>query len=121
MFFFIRHRNHHIEKPNHSFLVKTDIFFFSTNITKILQKYIKNKTNMAINMANIFVPPGPTIGQYQPDAIRADGKCVLGNLVLHDRKTGKEWEIYIDDGKIYAEPWDKDERRDHRIEKVLGE
>jgi hypothetical protein len=46
---------------------------------------------------------------------------VLGNLVLHDRKTGKEWEIYIEDGKIYAEPWDKDERRDHMIEKVLGE
>ena len=74
---------------------------------------------MASNIANIFVPPGAFNGQ--PDTIRAEGKCVLGNLVLHDRKTGKEWEIYIEDGKIYAEPWDKDERRDHRIEKVLGE
>jgi hypothetical protein len=53
--------------------------------------------------------------------IKGEGKCVLGNLVLADRKTGKEWEIYIEDGKIYTEPWDKDERRDHRIEKVLGE
>jgi hypothetical protein len=65
--------------------------------------------------------PLPLNVQYQPDTIRAEGKCVLGNLVLHDRKTGKEWEIFIEDGVIYAEPWDKDERRDHRIEKVLGE
>lgn len=77
---------------------------------------------MAKNMANTFIPPGQaTIGNIQPDAIVANGKCVLGNLVLHDRKTGKEWEIFIEDGVIYAEPWDKDERRDHRIGKVLGE
>jgi hypothetical protein len=61
------------------------------------------------------------INNKPENLIYADGKCLLGNLVLVDRKTGKEWEIYIDDGKIYAEPWDKDERRDHRIEKVLGE
>jgi hypothetical protein len=67
-------------------------------------------------MALPYIPLG------QSDmTIKAEGKCVLGNLVLADRKTGKEWEIYIEDGKIYTEPWDKDERRDHRIEKVLGE
>ena len=66
--------------------------------------------------------PLPLISPNTPEnLIYADGKCLLGNLVLFDRKTGKEWEIYIEDGKIYAEPWDKDERRDHRIEKVLGE
>lgn len=62
-----------------------------------------------------------TIRQHEPDTIRAEGKCVLGNLVLRDTKTNKEWEIFIEDGVIYAEPWDKDERRDHRIEKVLGQ
>ena len=71
---------------------------------------------MVTNVTNTFAPL-----LQLPDAIRAEGKCVLGNLVLHDRKTGKEWEIYIEDGKIYAEPCDKDERRDHRIEKLLGE
>lgn len=61
---------------------------------------------------------GPLIGS---NSIEANGKCVLGNLVLKDRKTNTEWEIYIEDGVIYAEPWEKDERREHRIKKVLGE
>lgn len=70
-------------------------------------------------MAMAMIPsPIPSIG---PNTIEANGKCVLGNLVLKDRKTNTEWEIYIEDGVIYAEPWEKDERRDHRIKKVLGE
>lgn len=48
-----------------------------------------------------------------------EGVTRLDRLVLIDQKDGKEWEITINDGKLLYEPYEKDEKRDFRINKVL--
>jgi hypothetical protein len=55
--------------------------------------------------------------------IQADieGVTRLERLVLVDQKTGEDWEIVLYDGKIHIEPFDKDEKRDFRINKVIDE
>lgn len=45
--------------------------------------------------------------------------CRVDGLVLVDRKTGKDWEISIQDGELVIEPLDVDEKRDFRIKKIL--
>ncbi len=55
--------------------------------------------------------------------IQADieGVTRLERLVLVDQKTGEDWEVVLYDGKIHIEPFDKDEKRDFRINKVIDE
>lgn len=48
-----------------------------------------------------------------------EGVTRLERLVLIDQKDGKEWEISINDGKLFYEPYEKDEKRDFRINKVF--
>lgn len=48
-----------------------------------------------------------------------EGVTRLDRLILIDQKDGKEWEITINDGKLYYEPYEKDEKRDFRINKIL--
>lgn len=55
------------------------------------------------------------------DTLRVDGKCVVQHLVLKDRSTGVEWEIYIDNGRVVAEPWDVAERREYRLGSLLND
>jgi len=50
-----------------------------------------------------------------------EGVTRLERLVLVDQKTGKDWEVVLYDGKIHIEPFDKDEKRDFRINKVIDE
>jgi hypothetical protein len=50
-----------------------------------------------------------------------EGVTRLERLVLVDQKTGEDWEIVLYDGKIHIEPFDKDEKRDFRINKVIDE
>lgn len=50
-----------------------------------------------------------------------EGATRLDRLVLVDQKTGKDWEITLYDGKVYIEPFDRDEKRDFRINKAIDE
>lgn len=55
------------------------------------------------------------------NSLMVTGDAHLGNIVLVDRVTGKKWVVFIENGKVTTEPYDKDERRDYRIGKVLGD
>jgi hypothetical protein len=50
-----------------------------------------------------------------------EGVTRLERLVLVDQKTGDDWEVVLYDGKIHIEPFEKDEKRDFRINKVIDE
>jgi len=50
-----------------------------------------------------------------------EGVTRLERLVLVDQKTGEDWEVVIYDGKVHIEPFEKDEKRDFRINKVIDE
>lgn len=50
-----------------------------------------------------------------------EGVTRLERLVLVDQKTGEDWEVVLYDGKIHIEPFDKDEKRDFRINKIIDE
>lgn len=50
-----------------------------------------------------------------------EGVTRLERLVLVDQKTGEDWEVVLYDGKIHIEPFEKDEKRDFRINKVIDE
>jgi hypothetical protein len=50
-----------------------------------------------------------------------EGVTRLERLVLVDQKTGDDWEVVIYDGKVHIEPFEKDEKRNFRINKVIDE
>jgi hypothetical protein len=50
-----------------------------------------------------------------------EGVTRVERLVILDQKDGKEWELVIHDGKLIVEPYEKDEKRDFRIGKVIDE
>jgi hypothetical protein len=50
-----------------------------------------------------------------------EGVTRLERLVLVDQKTGEDWEVVLYDGKIHIEPFEKDEKRNFRINKVIDE
>lgn len=50
-----------------------------------------------------------------------EGVTRLERLVLVDQKTGEDWEVVLYDGKIHIEPFEKYEKRDFRINKVIDE
>lgn len=50
-----------------------------------------------------------------------EGVTRLQRLVLVDQKTGEDLEVVLYDGKIHIEPFDKDEKRDFRINKIIDE
>ncbi len=50
-----------------------------------------------------------------------EGVTRLERLILVDQKTGEDWEVVIYDGKVHIEPFDKDEKRNFRINKVIDE
>jgi hypothetical protein len=48
-----------------------------------------------------------------------EGVSRMDRLVLVDQKDGKEWELSVHDGQLIVEPYEKDEKRDFRIKKVI--
>jgi hypothetical protein len=50
-----------------------------------------------------------------------EGVTRLERLVLVDQKTGEDWEVVLYDGKIHIEPFEKDEKRNFRINKIIDE
>ena len=46
--------------------------------------------------------------------------CVtLSKLVLLDEKTGNKWQIKISDGDLIAEPLELEDKREHKLNKIL--
>lgn len=58
-----------------------------------------------------------------PNDIQAniEGVTRLERLILVDQKTGEDWEVFLYDGKMHIEPFEKEEKRDFRIKKMLDE
>ena len=48
-----------------------------------------------------------------------DGCVVIKKLVLMDEKTGRKWEVKISDGELISEPLELEDKRDHKISKIL--
>lgn len=48
-----------------------------------------------------------------------NGVTRMDRLVLIDGKTDEEFELFIYDGKLIIEPYERDEKRDFRINKVI--
>jgi len=48
-----------------------------------------------------------------------DGCVVIKKLVLLDEKTGRKWEVKISDGQLISEPLELEDKRDHKISKIL--
>ncbi len=48
-----------------------------------------------------------------------DGCVVIKKLVLMDEKTGRKWEVKISDGELISEPLELEDKRDHKIYKIL--
>jgi hypothetical protein len=75
---------------------------------KIRNAYLKVKNNY--NIGNLSYDMSADI----------EGVTRVERLVILDQKDGKEWEILVHDGKFFIEPYEKDEKRDFRIKKVVG-
>ncbi len=48
-----------------------------------------------------------------------EGIARVDRLVLVDQKDGKEWELSVHSGQLVVEPYEKEEKRDFRIKKVI--
>lgn len=73
---------------------------------------------MKIRESNFQISKKESKKELQADI---EGVTRLQRLVLVDQKTGEDWEVVLYDGKIHIEPFDKDEKRDFRINKVIDE
>lgn len=52
-------------------------------------------------------------------SVEPDGYCVIKKLALLDDVTGNKWEIRISNGEIIVEPIELEDKRDHKINKIL--
>ena len=48
-----------------------------------------------------------------------DGYCVINKLALVDDITGNKWEVRVSNGEIIVEPFEIEDKREFRINKVL--
>lgn len=51
--------------------------------------------------------------------VDSDGNTVINKLVLLDEKTGNKWEVKISDGELIAEPLELEDKREHKLNKIL--
>jgi hypothetical protein len=66
------------------------------------------------NIFNVNSPSGDSVLKIEPD-----GYCVISKLALLDDVTGNKWEIRISNGELIVEPIELEDKRDHRINKIL--
>lgn len=77
---------------------------------------MRKSRNAYLKVNNNYNTPDNNMYDMSADI---EGVTRLDRLILVDQKDGKEWEITINDGKLYYEPYEKDEKRDFRINKIL--
>jgi hypothetical protein len=71
-----------------------------------------------VNKSNTFNVTS-SIG-YDALTVDSDGNTVINKLVLLDDKTGSKWQIKVSDGELIAEPLELEDKREHKIRKLLN-
>lgn len=71
-------------------------------------------TQLQPNIFNINSPSGESVIKVGPD-----GYCVINKLVLLDDITGNKWEIRISNGQLLVEPIELEDKREHKLKKIL--
>ncbi len=71
-----------------------------------------------VNKSNTFNVTS-SIG-YDALTVDSDGNTVINKLVLLDDKTGSKWEIKVSDGELIVEPLELQDKREHKIKKILN-
>lgn len=51
--------------------------------------------------------------------VESDGSVVVEKLVIRDSVTGKKWNLKISDGEFVIEPTTIEDKREHKINKIL--
>lgn len=66
------------------------------------------------NIFNVNSSSGDSVLRIDPD-----GYCVIKKLALLDDVTGNKWEIRISNGEIIIEPIELEDKREHKLSKIL--
>jgi methyl coenzyme M reductase subunit D len=66
------------------------------------------------NIFNVNSSSGDSVITVGPD-----GYCVINKLALLDDVTGNKWEIRISNGEIIVEPIELEDKREHKLNKIL--
>ena len=75
-------------------------------------------SNIVNTSSNPFVVNS---GNNSAITVDSDGNTTIEKLILKDEKTGRNWQLKINDGKLIVEPLDIIDKREWKIEKVLNE
>jgi hypothetical protein len=73
------------------------------------RKYTNNVFNVNSSSGNSAIEVFP------------DGNTVIKNLVLLDEKTGNKWSLKVSDGQLIVEPWELEDKREYKLEKILND
>ena len=73
------------------------------------RKYTNNVFNVNSSSGNSAIEVYP------------DGNTVIKNLVLLDEKTGNKWSLKVSDGQLIVEPWELEDKREYKLEKILND
>lgn len=60
-------------------------------------------------------------GNNNAITVDSDGNTIIEKLILKDEKTGRNWQLKINDGELMIEPLDIIDKRDLKIKNVLNE
>lgn len=60
-------------------------------------------------------------GNSNAITVDSDVNTVIEKLILKDEKTGRNWQLKINDGELMIEPLDIIDKRDLKIKNVLNE
>lgn len=82
-----------------------------SNPTPIGSNAITNQSNNTFAVSSTSGDSVITVGP--------DGYCVINKLALLDDITGNKWEIRISNGEIIVEPIELEDKREHKLNKIL--
>lgn len=71
-------------------------------------------TQLKPNIFNVNSPSGESVIKVEPD-----GYCIINKLALLDDVTGNKWEIRISNGELLVEPIELEDKREHKLKKIL--
>lgn len=69
------------------------------------------------NIANSFVVNSS--GNNNAITVDSDGNTVIEKLILKDEKTGRKWQLKVNDGELVIEPLELVDKRDLKLNNVL--
>lgn len=69
------------------------------------------------NIANPFVVNSS--GNNNAITVDSNGNTVIEKLILKDEKTGRKWQLKVNDGELVIEPLELVDKRDLKLKNVL--